>query len=60
MLSELGRAYFQCLIEKAQKIADALDDPMVGGVKSSVVEKYSDQAHFICTSSNLICQLAPF
>jgi hypothetical protein len=39
--------YFNQLSEHRMRLADALDDPALRGVKSSVVEKYSDQAHFI-------------
>ncbi|MCL2820836.1 MAG: DEAD/DEAH box helicase [Oscillospiraceae bacterium] len=39
--------YFHQLSEHRSGLADALDDPALRGVKSSVVEKYSDQAHFV-------------
>lgn len=39
--------YFDHLTRHRGKLADALDDPALRGVKTSVVEKYSDQAHFI-------------
>lgn len=39
--------YFNQLSEHRAGLADALDDPALRGVKNSVVEKYSDQAHFI-------------
>ncbi|MTI81239.1 MAG: DNA helicase [Firmicutes bacterium] len=39
--------YFVELSNHRERLADALDDPALRGVKNSVVEKYSDQAHFI-------------
>lgn len=39
--------YFDKLHEDRQKSADMLERPSMRGVKDSVVEKYSDQAHFI-------------
>lgn len=39
--------YFYQLSKHREHLADALDDPALRGVKNSVVEKYSDQAHFI-------------
>ena len=39
--------YFQVLSEHRTKLANAIEDPALRGVKDSVVEKYSDQAHFI-------------
>lgn len=39
--------YFEQLTRHRETLADALDDPALRGVKTSVVEKYSDQAHFI-------------
>lgn len=39
--------YFDQLSKHRKRLADALDDPALRGVKNSVVEKYSDQAHFI-------------
>lgn len=38
---------FEKLTKKRQKTAEALNDPSVSGFKKSVVDKYSDQAHFI-------------
>ncbi|MFD2446586.1 hypothetical protein ACFSO7_21845 [Bacillus sp. CGMCC 1.16607] len=38
---------FDQLSKHREHLADALDDPALRGVKTSVVEKYSDQAHFI-------------
>ena len=40
-------SYFLSLSQRRAKLADALEDPALRGVKGSVVEKYSDQAHFI-------------
>ena len=39
--------YFNALSQNRTAIADMLDMPAVRGVKDSIVEKYSDQAHFI-------------
>lgn len=39
--------YFDQLSKHRDNLANALDDPALRGVKTSVVEKYSDQAHFI-------------
>jgi hypothetical protein len=39
--------YFSILYARRKKSAEALDDFALRGVKNSVVEKYSDQAHFI-------------
>ncbi|MCG3797035.1 AAA domain-containing protein [Bacillus toyonensis] len=43
----LNDIYFDQLSKHREHLADALDDPALRGVKTSVVEKYSDQAHFI-------------
>ena len=39
--------YFQALSEDRSESADTLEKPSMRGVKKSVVDKYSDQAHFI-------------
>ncbi|OIK07422.1 AAA domain-containing protein [Bacillus sp. MUM 13] len=39
--------YFDQLSKDREHIADILDVPAMRGMKNSVVEKYSDQAHFI-------------
>ncbi|MCL5972284.1 MAG: DEAD/DEAH box helicase family protein [Firmicutes bacterium] len=39
--------YFSALSKDRAENADMLDKPSMRGVKTSVVEKYSDQAHFI-------------
>jgi hypothetical protein len=39
--------YFDMLSKHRSKLADAIEDPALYGIKDSVVEKYSDQAHFI-------------
>lgn len=39
--------YFRELSEHRANLARVLNDPALKGVKTSVVEKYSDQAHFI-------------
>ncbi len=38
---------FDKLSQKRRKTAEALNDPSVSGFKKSVVDKYSDQAHFV-------------
>ena len=39
--------FFERLSQKREKYADMLEDPSMKGIKNSVVEKYSEQAHFI-------------
>jgi len=39
--------YFQALSQDRADSADTLEKPSMRGIKNSVVEKYSDQAHFI-------------
>ena len=46
-MNQQEKAFFTKLTEHRSRIADALDDPCVSGYQDSVVEKYSDQAHFI-------------
>ena len=46
-MNEQEKSWFKALQERRTKLADALDDPAASGVINSVVEKYSDQAHFI-------------
>jgi len=41
------KEYFNALSKNRVRLADALDDPAWRGVKNSVVEKYSDQAHSV-------------
>ncbi|MBR5041092.1 MAG: AAA family ATPase [Clostridiales bacterium] len=41
------RAFFEALSKHRAGLARALEDPALRGVRHSVVEKYSDQAHFI-------------
>jgi hypothetical protein len=41
------KRFFNMLTEKREKFADQLDDPDYQGVKTTVVDKYSDQAHFV-------------
>lgn len=40
-------AFFQVLSKDRAESADMLEKPSMRGIKNSVVEKYSDQAHFI-------------
>ena len=47
MDNNLIKKYFDELSKNRKPLADALDNPALSGVKNSVVEKYSDQAHFI-------------
>lgn len=46
-MNKQEEAYFQALTEHRAGLAKALEDPALRGVRYSVVEKYSDQAHFI-------------
>ncbi|MBQ5459631.1 MAG: hypothetical protein IIT59_03860, partial [Rhodocyclaceae bacterium] len=46
-MNEQEKSWFKALQERRTKLADALDDPTASGVINSVVEKYSDQAHFV-------------
>ena len=39
--------YFQALSQDRAESAAMLEKPSMRGIKNSVVEKYSDQAHFI-------------
>ena len=41
------KAYFDALTKHRTRLANTLDDPALRGVKNSIVEKYSDQAHFV-------------
>lgn len=41
------KEYFEALSKHRAGLAKALEDPALRGVRYSVVEKYSDQAHFI-------------
>lgn len=46
-MTEEQRHFFEALTECREKDADALDRPNLRGVKKSIVDKYSDQAHFV-------------
>ena len=46
-MNEQEKIWFEALQKRRIKLADALDDPAASGVKKSVVDKYSDQAHFV-------------
>ncbi len=46
-MNKQEKNYFLELSEKRRALADTLEDPAIKGIKNSVVEKYSDQAHFI-------------
>jgi hypothetical protein len=41
------KAYFDALSKERSQIADAFDKPAARGLRKSLSEKYSDQAHFI-------------
>lgn len=47
MMDKQQAIYFEALTADAMKSAKALESFRLRGVKNSVVEKYSDQAHFI-------------
>lgn len=46
-MNKQEEAYFSALSKDRIENADMLEKPSMRGVKNSVVEKYSDQAHFI-------------
>lgn len=46
-MDKLQEVYFNALTTRRVKSAEGLEDFALRGVKNSVVEKYSDQAHFI-------------
>lgn len=46
-MTEQEKIYFEELINKRTAGADMLEEDFMSGVKDSVTEKYSDQAHFI-------------
>ena len=46
-MNQQEEKYFKALTKDRSEIADVLDRRAVRGYKDSVVEKYSDQAHFI-------------
>lgn len=46
-MNEQEILYFQTLSQDRAESADMLEKPSMRGIKNSVVEKYSDQAHFI-------------
>lgn len=46
-MTEQEEIYFEELIKKRTAGADMLEEDFMSGVKDSVTEKYSDQAHFI-------------
>ncbi len=43
----VNRGYFEALVKDRTDSAKTLEKPSMRGVKSSVVDKYSDQAHFV-------------
>ncbi len=46
-MNQQDERYFEALTKYRASGADLLEQPYMRGVKTSVVEKYSDQAHFI-------------
>ena len=46
-MTEQEKIYFEELIKRRTAGADMLEEDFMSGVKDSVTEKYSDQAHFI-------------
>ena len=46
-MNSIEKQYFIALTEDREESADMLEKPSMRGIKNSVVEKYSDQAHFI-------------
>ena len=49
-MNKQEETYFAALSKDRSEIADVLERRAVRGYKDSVVEKYSDQAHFILQS----------
>jgi hypothetical protein len=41
------KAFFEALVKDRESNADILEKPSMRGIQRSVVEKYSDQAHFV-------------
>ena len=46
-MNSIEKQYFLALTADREESADMLEKPSMRGIKNSVVEKYSDQAHFI-------------
>ena len=46
-MNAIDRKHFEALHADRAESADMLEKPSMRGIKNSVVEKYSDQAHFI-------------
>ena len=46
-MNEQEKLFFSALHKDRSDNADTLEKPSMRGIKNSVVEKYSDQAHFI-------------
>lgn len=46
-MNAVDKKYFEALHNDRSESADILEKPSMRGIKNSVVEKYSDQAHFI-------------
>ena len=46
-MTKQEKLYFEALSMDRAESADMLEKPSMRGIKNSVVEKYSDQAHFI-------------
>ena len=46
-MNEQERLFFEGIANSRARFADAIDEPFASGVKDSIVDKYSDQAHFI-------------
>lgn len=46
-MNKREKVYFLALSQDRAESADMLEKPSMRGIKNSVVEKYSDQAHFI-------------
>ena len=44
---EMNMDYFKALVQDRRESADMLEKPSMKGIKSSVVDKYTDQAHFV-------------
>ena len=43
----MNKEFLNALIKKRERLADAFDDPAAKGIKNIVIDKYTDQAHFV-------------
>lgn len=56
-MNETEKIFFDKLHSNRLRIADALNEPSVEGVWKGIVDKYSDEAHFVYELlQNAICR----